>query len=119
VSIGQRDQRVRLYTATDGSADGWADPRFVFSAERWARVEPMRSDDPLLASQTEHTQGVVVAFAGEVSPARGGALKAPDGRVYLIQTVDAVRSAREVKVKALWQDEATPTLYAADGTTPE
>lgn len=119
MAIGQRDQRVRLYAAIDGSSDGWADQRYVFQAERWARVETLRADDPLLAGQTEHTRGVVVAFADEVTVPRGGALKAPDGTVYVIQAADPVRSAREIRVKAITQDEATPTLYAADGTTPE
>jgi hypothetical protein len=127
-AVGLRDQRLRLYARQEGGSDGYVEPHFLFTVERWGRLGSGRS-----SSQAPSTGGggpgerqqmktdAVAEFAFEVAAEvpLAGLLRDPDGVLWWIRGIDPRRQTRRVVVGVdrVTPEEAT-TFIVYDGASP-
>jgi hypothetical protein len=96
--IGLRNERVRIYTRTDGGSDGFARPVYTFLAERWGRVAYAGAQfrlggTPAAAYDTRYD--ALATFADEITLPTDGLLLAGGEVFYLRGTVRSTLLRRQ------------------------
>ena len=109
VSVGLRDQRVRIYTYSDAGSDGFAASRYTFSVERWGRFELPSGREQTLAGKADKQLDGVVAFADEVAVTIHDLLVVSEVQ-YKVVAVLPRRMMREIICHCVLADEDTDVV---------
>lgn len=119
MSIGLRDQRVRVYAYSanaDADGAGIPQPAYTYQASWWGRVEVPRGAEVAQAGQAEHVHDLVVSLSDEAVVTEDGALllketpyAAPD-RLLKVVAILPRRLGRELQVLAVTADDAVLTV---------
>lgn len=99
-AVGLRDQRVRLYTATDQGADGFVRMVYRFLYERWARLDESSASVRAAQAKLQLQLDALVEFDLAVEVPINGVLKTPDGTMWWIRGINPVRQLQRVIVSA-------------------
>lgn len=119
VSLGLRDQRVRVYTyASTGDADGAGipQPTYTYAASYWGRVEAPRGLETAVGRQSEHVHDLVVSLSDEATIPENGALLVKEAAYAAGDTLLKVvavlprRLASEIQVLCQSADDAGFTV---------
>jgi hypothetical protein len=65
VSVGLRNQRVRIYTYSDAGSDGFMTSTYTFSIERWGRFEVPSATESTLGGKADQKLNGQVALHKE------------------------------------------------------
>lgn len=111
VATGRLEQRLRFYARTENGADGLTRPVYVFSVERWGRVDVMADQETVPLAPQAHAEYRATAIATVMDyvaiPAFG--LVKHDGLLYWIRGIVPIRQLRQKNVMLELID---PTQYA-------
>lgn len=106
MSVGLRDQRIRVFSFSDTSSDGRASSGYAYVGEYWGRADAPSMREATVAGQAEHQADAVFTLEKGVVVSPDGLLKA-DSRYYKVTGVPpANRMANEIKVFATYADDA-------------
>lgn len=111
IAPGTVDQRLRFYRRTDAGADGMLRPVYVFTAERWGRVDDtaQRATVPLAPqSHVEHRTDAVATIASDIVVDQNGLVKWGD-TIYFVRGVITIR---QLRCQRLTLEAIDPTAYA-------
>jgi hypothetical protein len=108
---GTLDQRLRFYTRTDAGADGFIRPVYVFTAERWGRVDATseRAQVPLSPqAHVEHRTDAVATIAEGIAVDPNGLVKLGTD-LYFVRGVVRIR---QLRCQRLALEAVDPTAFA-------
>lgn len=97
MSLGQRDQRGRIYTYSSTNDNGVVTSTYTFSVERWCRLGSLTAREATLLAQAEHNVTGVIVFADEVTVGNNDLIEVDDVH-YLVRGVTRDRTLREIRV---------------------
>lgn len=113
MSIGLRDQRVKVYGYSDATSDGRADPRYSGQGTYWARISAPSGREATIAGQATENIDAVFSFSAEATIPPDGFLRGPDDRLYRILTVLPIRGTGappEKQVLAVYAEDSEQTV---------
>lgn len=116
MNAGLRDQRIRVYSFSNATGDGWATSGYQYLGEYWGRVDAPTVTEATVGGQAEHIAQAVVTFHRGVALAHDDLLKSlRDSRYYKVTGIPPVeRRSSERKVFAVYADDAA-SGYAITG----
>jgi hypothetical protein len=112
MSIGMRNERVRIFTYSNTGSDGFMASTYTYVAERWARKELPSGREITVAAQAEHKVDAVFEFAAEVTVTRNGLLK-HDGDLYFVRSAlkrKGLGGQPVIQVMAEYADKSNVTV---------
>lgn len=108
---GTLDQRLRFYARTEAGADGFIRPVYVFSVERWGRVDVTSEQAQVPLSpqaHVEHRAAVVATIADGITVDPNGLVKVGTA-LYFVRGVVRIR---QLRCQRITLEAIDPTAYA-------
>lgn len=109
MSIGLRDQRVRVYGYDNGGDEGRVSETYPYVGEYWARVTAPSGREATIAAQAEEVVDALVFFSDEVTVPGDGILKLGP-IVYKVLSTSPARMGREIVARVAHAESATFVL---------
>lgn len=110
MSAGLRDQRIRVFSYSDTSADGRMSSGYAYIGEYWGRIEAPSGRERTTAGQAEQEVDAVITLNINAPVTLDGLVKGPDGKAYKVSAVLPRRMLQELEVYAVYADDSTMTL---------
>lgn len=119
MSIGLRDQRVRVYGYSDSGDEGRAGETYPYLDEFWGRVTSPSGREATIAAQAEETLDALVFLSDEIID------ELPDGKFpvdgllsigptfYKVLSIFPARMTREIGVRVSFAESASYAITGA------
>lgn len=113
VAPGLLDRRLRFYARAENGADGFARPVYLFTSERWGRVDRTAARQQVAFSPQAHVEirgdAVAMVALDVVIDSFGIVKDTLDSALYFIR---GVVPNRQLRVQVITLEAIDPTAYA-------
>lgn len=118
-AVGLRDQRLRIYAASDVGMDGITRTVYTYTRTWWARLDESSATVRAMAVQLAMQLDAVAQFADEAVVPVASVLKDPSGTMWWVRGINPIRATRRINVgleRVSMEQVATFVLYEGEST---
>lgn len=113
MSIGLRDQRVRVYGYLNGGTEGRISETYPYLGEYWGRFVSPSGREATIAAQAEETIDGLVFLSDEIPVPPGDGLLSIGPVFYKILSTFPARMTREIGVRVAFAESANYVITGA------